>query len=176
MELQPYQPYFATHGKPVETPLQVSYESDVQFLGWQKTYPVSKGKESCFKGKIWLVEIVFHRRNSVFSPSKHRTKLICNTSSNGAQPYQPSFATYGKPVETSLQLSYQSDVQFLGWQKTYPLSKGKGSCFKGEIWLEEIVFHRRNSVYSPLKHRTKLICNTTSYGAATISTLFRYVR
>ena len=37
MELQPYQPYFATYGKPVETPLQLSYESDVQFLGWQKT-------------------------------------------------------------------------------------------------------------------------------------------
>ena len=76
MELQPYQPYFATYGKPVETPLQLSYESDVQFLGWQKTYPVSKGKESCFKGEIWLAEIVFHRRNSVFSPLKHGTNLF----------------------------------------------------------------------------------------------------
>ena len=92
------------------------------------------------------------------------------------QPYQPYFATYGKPVETPLQLSYESDVQFLGWQKRYPVSKGKESCFKGELWLEEIVFQRRNSVYSPLKHRTKLICNTSSYGAATISILFRYIR
>ena len=176
MELQPYQPYFATHGKPVETPLQVSYESDVQFLGWQKTYPVSKGKESCFKGEIWLEEIVFHRRNSVFSPLKHRTNLFTIPLHVQPQPYYPYFASHGKPVQTFLQLDYQSPVQFLGWQKTYPLSKGKESCFKGEIWLEEIVFHRRNSVYSPLTHRTKLICNTSSYGAATISTLFRYAR
>ena len=44
MELQPYQPYFATYGKPVETPLQLSYESDVQFLGWQSL----KGKRKLF--------------------------------------------------------------------------------------------------------------------------------
>ena len=42
MELLPYQPYFATYGKPVETPLQLSYESDVQFTkGAKGTFSVN---------------------------------------------------------------------------------------------------------------------------------------
>ena len=54
------------------------------------------------------------RWNSVFSPLKHRTNLFPIPLHMELQPYQPYFATYGKPVETPLQLSYESDVQFLG--------------------------------------------------------------
>ena len=112
---------------------QFSYQSDAQFLGWQKTYPVSKGKESCFKGD-WKESFstvgtaLFHRWNTVANLFPIPLHMVL-------QPCQPYFATYGKPVETSLQLSYQSDVQLLGWQKTYPVSMGKESSFKGDIWL-----------------------------------------